>query len=181
MVLEKTLESPVDSKEVKSVNPKENQPWIFIGRIDAEAEAPILWPPDVKNQLIGKDPDGEKDWRQKEKGATEDKIVGWHHRLTRLEFEKTLGDSEGQGSLACCSPWGCRVEHDLANEQQPTRLPSSQLQMPNASSDPHLCFWLTGYRLKLPTITSALVCDSNHRTQRNILLPPLLVYYYERI
>ena len=75
MVLEKTLESPLDSKEVKPVNPKENQPWIFIGRTDAEAKAPILWPPDVKNQLIGKDPEGKKDWRQKEKGATEDEMV----------------------------------------------------------------------------------------------------------
>ena len=118
----------------------------------------------------------------KRRRGQEDEIVGWHHWLTRLEFEKTLGDSEGQGSLACCSPWGCRVEHDLANEQQqPTRLPSSQLQMPNASSDPHLCFWLTGYRLELPTITSALICYCNHRTQRNNLLPLLLVYYYERI
>ena len=87
----------------------------------------------------------------KRRRGQDDEIVGWHHRLTRLEFEKTLGDSEGQGSLACCSPWGCRVEHDLANEQQPTRLPCSQLQMPNASSDPHLCFWLTGYRLEVPT------------------------------
>ena len=148
------------------------------GRTDAEA--PKHWPLGSKCWLIGKDPDAGKDWRQ-ENGMTEDKMVGWHHQLNGHEFEHTPGDSEGQGSLACCSPWGCRVEHDLANEQQPTRLPSSQLQMPNASSDPHLCFWLTGYWLKLPTITSALICYSNHRTQRNILLLPLLVYYYERI
>ena len=93
VVLEKTLESPLDCKEIKPVNPKGNQPWIFIGRTDAEA--PILWSPDSKNQLIGKDPDAGKDWRQKEKGAAEDEMVGWHHRLSGHEFEQTLGDSEG--------------------------------------------------------------------------------------
>ena len=91
MVLEKTLESPLDCKEVKPVHPKGNQSWIFIGRTDAEAEAPILWPPDVKNRLIGKDPDTGKDWRW-EKGTTEDEMVGWHHRLNGHEFEQTLGD-----------------------------------------------------------------------------------------
>ena len=105
VMLEKTLESPLDSKEIKSVNPKGNQPWIFIGRTDAEAEAPILWPPDAKSWLFGKDPDAGKDWRQEKKGMTEDEIVGWHHRLNRHEFEQTLGDSEGQGSLVCWSPW----------------------------------------------------------------------------
>ena len=102
----KTLESPLDSKEIKSVNPKGNQPWIFIGRTDADAEAPILWLPDAKNGLIGKDPDAGKDWRQEEKGMTEDEMVGWHHWLLGHEFEETLGDSEGQGSLACCNPRG---------------------------------------------------------------------------
>ena len=80
--------------------------WIFIGRTDAEA--PILWPPDVKSQLIGKDPDAGKDWRQKEKRAVEDEMVGWHHWLNGHESEQTPGDSEGQGSLACCSSWGCK-------------------------------------------------------------------------
>ena len=79
---------------------------MFIGRTDAEAEAPILWPPDAKSQLTGKDPDAGKDWRQEEKGMTEDEMVGWHHRLNGHEFEQTLEDSEGQGSLVCCSPWG---------------------------------------------------------------------------
>ena len=108
--LEKTLESPLDSKEIKPVNPKGSQPWIFTGRTeaDAESEAPILWSPDVKSRLIGKDPDAGKDWRQKEKGETEDEMVGWHHWLNGHEFEQTLGDGEGQGSLACCSPWGCK-------------------------------------------------------------------------
>ena len=106
VVLEKTTESPWDCKEIKPVNPKGNQPWIFIGRTDAEAEAPILQLPDVTSQLIGKDPDAGKDWRQNEKGAIEDEMVGWHHQLNALEFEQTPGDSEGQGSLPCCSPWG---------------------------------------------------------------------------
>ena len=108
VVLEKTLESPLDSKEIKSVNPKNqirNQPLIFIGRTDAEAEALILWPPDGKSWLVGKDPEVEKDWGQG-KGVTEHEMVEWHHRLNGHEFEQTSGDSEGQGSLACCSAWG---------------------------------------------------------------------------
>ena len=100
------FESPLDSKEIKPVNPKGNQLWIFIGRTDAEAEAPILWPSDAKSQLIGKDPDAGKDWKQREKGVTEDEMVGWHNGLNGLDFEQTLGDGEGQGSLVCCSPWG---------------------------------------------------------------------------
>ena len=105
VVLEKIPESPLDCKEIQSVNPKGNQFWIFIGRTDAEAETPILWPPDVKSWLIKKDLDAGKDWRQ-EKGTTKDKMVGWHHRLIGRESEQALGDGEGQGSLACCSPWG---------------------------------------------------------------------------
>ena len=85
---------------------KENQFWIFIGRTDVEAETPILWPPDANNWFIGKDPDAGKDWRQEEKGMTEDEMVGWHHQLYRHEFEQALGDGEGQGSLVCCSPRG---------------------------------------------------------------------------
>ena len=106
VVLEKTLESPLDCKEIQPVNHKGNQSWIFVGRTDAEAEAPILWPPNVKSRLIGKDPDVGKDWGQEEKGATEDEMVAWHHWLNAHEFEQTQGDSEGQGSLACCSLWG---------------------------------------------------------------------------
>ena len=93
--------NPLGSKEIKPVNPKINQPWISIGRTDAEAEAPILWPSDAKSRLTGKDPDAGKDWRQEEKGMTEDEMVGWYHRLNGHEFEQTLGDSEGKGSLAC--------------------------------------------------------------------------------
>ena len=87
LFLYKTLESPLDCKETKPVNPKGNQSWTFIGRTDAETEAPILWPPDAKNWLIGKDPDVGKDWRREEKGTTEDEMAGWHHRLNRHEFE----------------------------------------------------------------------------------------------
>ena len=108
VVLEKTPKGPLDSKKIKPVNPKGNQPWILIGKTNAEAEALILWPSDVKSWLTGKDPDTRKDWRQKEKGARGDEMVGWHCRLYGPEFEQTPGDDEGQGSLTCCSPWGCR-------------------------------------------------------------------------
>ena len=102
------LESPLDCKEIKPVHPKGNQSWIFIGRTDAETETPILWPPDAKNWLIGKDPDAGKDWRQEEKGTTEDEMVGWHHRLNGHEFEWTPVVGDGQGSLVCCNPRGLK-------------------------------------------------------------------------
>ena len=105
VVLEKTLESPLDCKEIKPVNPKVNQSWIFIGRTDGEVEAPILWPPDTKNWLIRKDPDAGKDWGQEEKGTTEDEMVGWHHPLNGDKFEQAPGIGDGQGSLVCCNPW----------------------------------------------------------------------------
>ena len=104
VVLEKT-ESPLDCKEIQQVHPKGDQSWVFIGRTDVESESPILWPPDVQNWLIGKDLDAGKDWRQKEKGKTEDETVGWHHWLDGHEFEQAPGVCDGQGSLACCSPW----------------------------------------------------------------------------
>ena len=105
------LESPLDCKEIKPVNPKGNQSWIFPGRIDTEAEAPILQQPDVKNWLIGKDPDAGKDWGQEEKGMTEDKIVGWHHQLNGHEFGWTPGVGDRQGGLACCGSWGHKELH----------------------------------------------------------------------
>ena len=104
VVLEKTLERPLDCKEIQPVHPKGNQPWMFIRR--TEAEAPILRPPDAKSRLIRKDPDAGKDWGQEEKGTTEDEMVGWHHRLNGHEFEQALGDGEQQGSLESFSPWG---------------------------------------------------------------------------
>ena len=109
VVLEKTLESPLDCKEIKQVNPKGNQPWILIGRTDAEGEAPILWPPDVKSWLIGKDPDAGKVWKQ-EKGTTEDEMVGWHHRLNGHEIEQAPADCEGQ------EDWSTAV-HEVSNCQ----------------------------------------------------------------
>ena len=112
VVLEKTLESPLDCKEVQPVHPKGHQSWIFIGRTSAEAEIPILWPPDVKSWLILKDPDAGKDWGKEEKGATEDEMVGWHHWLNGHEFEQALGFGEGQGGMACYSPWVCK-EFDM--------------------------------------------------------------------
>ena len=139
MVLEKThLESPLDCKEIKRVNPKENQSWIFIARTDAEAETPMLWPPDVKSWLIGKDPDAGKDWDHEEKGTTENKMVGWHHRLNGHEFEQAPGVGDGQRSLACCSPWG-RKESDMT-------------ERPN---------WITSYPLEW------LLFKNKHRTMEN--------------
>ena len=120
VVLEKTLENPLDSKEIKPFYPKGDQPWISIGRTDAEAKAPILWPPDAKNWLIEKDPDGGKDWEQEGKGVIVNEKVGWYHWLNGLEFEKTLEDSEGQGNLACCSTGLQRVGNDRVTEQQTT-------------------------------------------------------------
>ena len=111
VVLEKTLESPLNCKEIQSVHSTGDQYWIFIGRTDAEAETPIIWPPDAKNWLVGKDPDAGRDWGQEEKGTTEDEIVGWHHWLDGHESEQVPGVDDGQGSLVCCSPW-CRKEWD---------------------------------------------------------------------
>ena len=108
-------ESPLDCKGIKLINPKGNQSWIFIGRTDAEAETPILWPPDTKSWLIGKDPDAGKDWGQEEKGMTEDKMVGWHHWLNEHEFGWTPGAGDGQGDLACCGSWGHK-ESDMTEQ-----------------------------------------------------------------
>ena len=109
--IRETFESPLDHRETKPVKPKGNQSWIFTGRTDAEADTPILWPPDVKNWLIWKDPDAGKDWRQEEKGTTKDEMIEWHHWLHGHGFEQAPGVGDGQGSLACCSPLG-RKESD---------------------------------------------------------------------
>ena len=112
VVLEKTLESPLDYKEIQPVHSKGDQSWVFIGRTDIEAETPILWPPDAKNWLIGKDSHAWRDWRQEEKWMTEDEMVEWHHWLNEYEFEQATGVVDGQGSLACCSSWNCK-ESDM--------------------------------------------------------------------
>ena len=140
VVLEKTLESPLDSKVIKPVNPKGNQPWIFMRRTDAQAETPILWPSDVNSQLTGKDPDIGKEWRQKEKEVTEDEMVGWHHQLNGHEFEQTPGDSEWQGSLVCCSPQGCKEwdtteqvnNHHSTHCMYPTNTSIKNMRIPKA-------------------------------------------------
>ena len=114
VVLEKTLESPLDCKEIQPVHPKGDQSWMFIGRTDVEAATPILWPPHAKSWLIGKDPDAGKDWRQEEKGMTEDKMAGWHRWLNEHEFEQTLGDSEDRESWCAAVHGVKRVRHSLA-------------------------------------------------------------------
>ena len=119
VVLEKTLEGPLDCKEIQSVHPKGDQSWAFIGRSDAET--PILWPPDVKSWLIWKDPDAGKDLRQEEKGTTEDEMVGWHHLLDGHGFRWTLGVGDEQGGLACCNSWG-RKEWDTTERLNWTEL-----------------------------------------------------------
>ena len=116
MVLEKTLKSPLDCKEIQPVHPKGDQSWVFIGKTDVEAETPILWPPHGKSWLICKDPDAGKDWRQEERGTPEDEMVGCHHRLDGHGFGWTPGVGDGQEGLVCCSPWGRRVRHDWATE-----------------------------------------------------------------
>ena len=136
VLLEKTLESPADSKEIRPVNLTGNQLWIFTEGTDAETEGPILWPLDEKSRFTGKDPDAGKDWGQKEKGATEDEIVGWYHYVNGHEFKQTLGDGEGQGSLACCSPWGCKDTTE--------RLSNSN----------NLCFYISTYLLTHQNILS---------------------------
>ena len=129
----KTLESPLDCKEIKSVSPKGNQFWIFIGRTDAET--PMLWSPDVKSWLIGKDPDVEKDWGDEEKGMTEDEMVGWHHQLNGHEFEHTPGVDDGQGSLVCYRPWGHR-QPDMTEQLNWTELKESFRFFPQLNLNP---------------------------------------------
>ena len=117
--LQMISDNDVSDKEIKPINPKGNQPWIFIQRTDAEDEASILWPPNGKSWLTGKDLDPAKDWRKKEKRAAEDEMIRQHHQLSGHELEQILGDSEGPGSLTCCSSWDHKkVRHDLATEQQ---------------------------------------------------------------
>ena len=111
MVLEKTFESPLDCKEIQPVHSEGDQPWNFFGRTDAKAETPVLWPPNAKSLLIGKDSDAGRDWGQEKKGTTKDEMAGWHHGLDGCESERTLGDGDGQGGLACCDSWG-RKESD---------------------------------------------------------------------
>ena len=120
-VLEKTLESPSDCKEIQPVHSKGDQSWVFFGRNDAKAETPVLWPPHIKSWLIGKDADAGRDWGQEEKGTAEDEMAGWHHWLDGHDFEWTPGVGDGQGDLACCSSWGCK-ESDMTERLNWTEL-----------------------------------------------------------
>ena len=136
VVLEKTLESPLNCKEIQLVHSEGDQPWDFLGRNEAKAEAPVVWPPHVKSWLIGKDSDAGRDWGQEEKGTTEDEMAGWHHRLDGCEFEWTPGDGDGQGGLACCDSW-CRKESDTTERLNWTKenldLPLLQNKSPSFS------------------------------------------------
>ena len=134
VVLQKTLEDPLDSKEIQPVHPKEDQSWIFIERTDTEAETPILWPPDAKNWLIWKDLDAGKDWRQEENGMTEVEMVGWHHQLNGHEFEQAPGVGDGQRSLACCSPW----DHKESNVTECLNWTELKVARQNYSSEKEL-------------------------------------------
>ena len=138
VVLKKTSENPLDCKEIQPVHPKGNQSWIFIERTDAEAEAPILWPPDVKKWLIRKDTAAGKDWRQEEKGTTEDEMVGWHHWLDGHEFEQVPGVGDRQRSLECCSSGG-RKEPDTTEGLNWTEMRQNQDPVPRL----HYCFLAT--------------------------------------
>ena len=121
VVLEKTLESPLDCKEIQPVPSKGDQSWVFFGRNDTKAETPVLWPPHVKSWLIGEDSDAGRDWRQEEKGMTEDEVAGWHHRLAWCGFGLTPGVGDGQGGLVCCNSWGCK-EADMTERLNWTEL-----------------------------------------------------------
>ena len=136
VVLEKTLWSPLDCKEIQPVHRKD-QSWVFFGRTDVEVETPILWLPDVKSWLTGKDADAVKDWGQEEKGTTEDEMVGWHHRLDGHGFGWTLGVCDGQGGLACCISWGHRVGHDWVTE-----LKWTEPHTPVPDLSPYHIIWL---------------------------------------
>ena len=151
---------PLDCKEIKPVHPKENQSWIFNRRTDAEAEAPVLWPPDSKSQLIRKDCDAGKDWRQEEKGMTEDEMVGWHHWLNGHEFKQAPGDGEGQGSLACCSSWGCK-ESDTTERLNSNKL-LENLQSSFFKEALHLHIFPQADSLSFLTFWQTYSCDPSH-------------------
>ena len=148
VVLEKTLESPLDCKELQPVHPKGDQPWVFIRRTDVEAEALILWPSDAKSWLTGKDPDARKDWRREGKGTTEDEMVGWHHWLHGHDLEQVLGVGDGQGGPACFSPWGLKEldTTEWLNWTEYSTMWMDHILLIHSSVDGHLsCFYLGHY------------------------------------
>ena len=167
--LEKTLESPLDCKEIQPAHPKGNQSWIFIGSTDAEAETPVLWPPHAKSWLIWKDPDAGKDWRCEEKGTTEDEMAGLHHRLNGHESEWTPCIGDGQGGLACCSPWGPRVRRNWVTELNWTEYPKILW----SAGDPGVNIW----QLCCPSprdSTLIVLSDTPHPLPPCLFLGPFL-------
>ena len=163
VVLEKTLEGNLVWKEIKPVHPKGNQSWIFIGRTDAEAETPILWSPDVKNWLLGKDPDAGKNWRQEGKGMTEDEMVGWHHRLNGREFEQALGIGDRQGSLVCGSPWGHK-ESDMTEQLNWTELTKETQRIVWLAQDLNIS-WVQNLSLTINQSFNGYLLCTHHYTQ----------------
>ena len=159
------FESPFNSMKIKTINPKGNQSWIFIGRTDAEAEAPILWLHDGKNWLIGKDPEVQKDWRQEEKGTTENQMTGWFHQLNGYELEQAPGDGEGQESLACCSPWGCK-ESDMAERLNGTDW-LKEHYMDRKNVDKSNLRWVTWLIEVQHTIKKIRIKDQELNTQKS--------------
>ena len=156
-VLEKTLESPLDCKEIQAVHPKGDQSWVFIGRTDAEAGTPILLLPHAKNWVVGKDPDAGKDWRQEEE-TTEDEMAGWHHQLYGHEFEWTPGVGDGQGGLVCCSPWGRKDQTRLSDCTEMNWEVSSKNLMVKAVCIFHQCWSHT-------QVPGSLLCKDSHATK----------------
>ena len=168
VMLEKTLENPLNWKEIQPAHPKGNQSWVFIGRTDNEAKVPLLWPPDAKNWLTGKDPDAGKDWRQEENGMTENEVVGWHHQLNRHEFEQALGVVDGQKSLVCCSPWGHKESgmtewlnlafpfFSRGSSHPRDRTRSSALQADSLPAEPQ----------GKPCVRHAIMCDYNQKSDK---------------
>ena len=154
VVLEKTLESPLDCKEIQSVHPKGDRSWVFIGRTDVEAETPILWPPDAKSWLIWKDPDAGKDWEQEEKWTTEDEMVGWHHNGHGFGWTPGVGD--GQGGLACCGSW-CRKESDMTEHLNWTDSCDLSLQQWTNHSYPTVFFPVLYFLASMPASGQGLV------------------------
>ena len=175
-MLEKTLESPLDCKEIKPVHPKGNRSWIFIRGTDAETEAPILWPPDAKNWLTGKDPDAVKDWRR-EKGTTEDEMAGWHHRLYGHEFEQAPGVGDGQGSLACCRPWGCK-ESDMT--ERPNWRVSLKIIVFYERCESHFHLYIAHHSIKTSVLFSRMRLELTTECPEDLLTYVTLPWKWHR-
>jgi len=161
VALEKTLESPLDCKEIQPVHPKGDQPWVFIGRTDAKAETPVLWPPHAKSWLIGKVSVAMRNWGQEEKGMTEDNMAGWHHQLDGREFEWTPGVGDGQGGLECCNSWGCN-ESDITEQVNWTEEP---FILKTKQTSGYLYHFILHFTAKLPQVLLFIYLFLNFHVQ----------------